>query len=194
MKKMIVPIAIGLVVGLGGSVAARMMLGKEPASLEASLEEAMGGEAADSSGAHATENDSTVVAHADSVAGPIADSLGLRVAVAETTHVTGHPAAAAFGANALVPGSDLQDAAAPATAGGAALPEGALTSAELAKLFASMQARDAAKVLEQMDDFEVQVILGALGNREAAAILANLSPERAAVISRAVIRGERSAR
>jgi Mg/Co/Ni transporter MgtE len=116
------------------------------------------------------------------------------LAVAETTHVTGHPGALAHASNALATGSDLHGAAAGAAPAEAGLPEGALTSAELAKLFASMQARDAAKVLEQMDDFEVQVILGALGNREAAAILSNLSPERAAVISRAVIRGERSGR
>jgi flagellar motility protein MotE (MotC chaperone) len=52
-----------------------------------------------------------------------------------------------------------------------------------------MPAREAARVFEHMDDYEVQVILSQLGNREAAAILGNLAPERAAVISRAVIRG-----
>lgn len=188
MKKMIVPIAIGLVVGLGGSMAARMLFAKEPATLEQSLEAAMGAEAADSVGEH---GDSAVVAHGDSIAHPVADSLRLAHAVAETTHVSGHPAATGHAPSTSAAAVELS--AAP-TGNQQSLPEGALTSAELAKLFASMQARDAAKVLEQMEDFEVQVILGALGNREAAAILSNLTPERAAVISRAVIRGERSAR
>ena len=62
----------------------------------------------------------------------------------------------------------------------------------LAKLFGSMQAREAARVLEHLDDAEVGIILGKLGNREAAAILGSLAPERAALISRSVIRGRRS--
>lgn len=183
MKKMIVPVVIGLVVGLGGSMAAQRILEKDPATLEQSLDAAIGDAAIDSAG---VSTDSVAVAHGDSIAEPLASS----PAVAETTHVTGHPAAAqALAANA--PGTSVESDTTP-TAERTGLPDGALTSAELAKLFAAMQARDAAKVLEQMEDFEVQVILGALGNREAAAILSNLSPERAAVISRAVIRGERS--
>ena len=56
-----------------------------------------------------------------------------------------------------------------------------------------MQPREAARVLDKMDDFEVQVILNQLSNRNAAAILGSLPPERAAMISRSVIRGDRSA-
>ncbi len=189
MKKMIVPIAIGLVVGLGGSVAAGMILGKEPSSLEQGLEEAMAGEGGDSAAAHETHADSAMVAHPDSAMPMLSDSVSVALAVAESTHVTGHPGALALAANASAVAVTAQG-----TNSEAGLPDGALTSAELAKLFASMQARDAARVLEQMDDFEVQVILGALANREAAAILSNLSPERAAVISRAIIRSERGGR
>lgn len=194
MKKMIVPVVLGLIIGLGGSMAARMILAKEPASLEESLVTAMGDEVSDSGaavlGAHP---DSAAVFHGDSIAPQLADSLLPPVAVAETTHVARHPAA---GVALAVGGVAASGPAAAAAANAAApvLPEGALTSAELAKLFAAMQARDAAKVLEQMDDYEVQVILGALGNREAAAILSSLPPERAAVISRAVILGERRVR
>lgn len=67
-----------------------------------------------------------------------------------------------------------------------------LAPERLARLFGSMQAREAARVLEFLDDQEVRIILGELGNREAAAILSHLTPERAAVISRFIIRGERS--
>lgn len=80
--------------------------------------------------------------------------------------------------------------------GGASLAGGAasagLAPERLARVFGSMQAREAARVLEFLDDQEVRIILGELGNREAAAILSQLTPERAAVISRSVIRSQRS--
>ncbi len=186
MKKMIVPVVIGLVIGLGGSMAARMLFAKEPASLEETLAAAIGEEAVDSTSLLDTEAAPPVMASADSTAPADAAEPLHGPAVAETTHVSGHPSGSAPFAGG--------GAAAPSNPTSADLPEGALTSAGLAKLFASMQARDAAKVLEKMEDYEVQVILGALGNREAAAILSSLPPERAAGISRAVILGERGVR
>lgn len=55
-----------------------------------------------------------------------------------------------------------------------------------------MPARDAAKVLAQMDDADVRLILDALGEKQAAAILQNFPADRAAAISKYAIRGART--
>lgn len=62
----------------------------------------------------------------------------------------------------------------------------------IAKIFASMPARDAAKVLVQMDDADVHLILDALGEKQAAAILQNFPADRAATISKGAIRGTKA--
>lgn len=54
----------------------------------------------------------------------------------------------------------------------------------ISKIFAAMPPRDAAKVLLQMDDADIQLIMQALGEKQAAAILVNFPPDRAATISR----------
>jgi hypothetical protein len=176
MNKLIIPVVAGLVIGLAGSTAAVALLGKEPASLTESLDEALHGESADSAGGHGEHGevpaDSAALAHGDSLP---ADS-------AHHATIPGEPGSA-YGAEAVGHAVEASGSAAPADSG--------LEEARLAKVFASMPARDAAKVMQHMDDNEVRIILGHLGNREAAAILANLTPERAAAISRAVIRGER---
>ena len=51
-----------------------------------------------------------------------------------------------------------------------------------------MQARDAARVLEQMDDNDVRVILASLPNKQQAAILGNFPSERAATLMRESLR------
>ena len=58
----------------------------------------------------------------------------------------------------------------------------------LAKYFGAMPAKDAAKILEQMDDRDVQTILSFVGDRQAGAILGNMPPTRAASIGRASLR------
>jgi len=58
----------------------------------------------------------------------------------------------------------------------------------LAKVFAAMQPRDAARVLAQMDDNDIQVILTSLSNKQQAAILGNFPVTRAATIARATLR------
>jgi flagellar motility protein MotE (MotC chaperone) len=57
----------------------------------------------------------------------------------------------------------------------------------LAKIFGSMEPEDAANVLEQLDDGEIQSILLHLSSRKAAEILGNFSAERAANLSRSVL-------
>lgn len=59
----------------------------------------------------------------------------------------------------------------------------------LANIFSSMDARDAAQVLEQLEDGELASILIHMGTRQAAAILRNIEPDRAASLSRLVISG-----
>jgi hypothetical protein len=67
-----------------------------------------------------------------------------------------------------------------------------LANSRLGKIFTAMQPREAARVLEQMSDHDVTVILGMVTDRQAAAILSNLAPERAAGISRDVLRSGRT--
>lgn len=47
-----------------------------------------------------------------------------------------------------------------------------------------MDAKQAAKVLEHMDDADVQILLGYVGPRQAASILAELPPKRVATLSK----------
>jgi flagellar motility protein MotE (MotC chaperone) len=51
-----------------------------------------------------------------------------------------------------------------------------------------MPPKDAARILEQMDDRDIQAILGYMGDRQAAAVLGNLAPQRAAAVGRATMR------
>lgn len=178
MKKLAIPFAVGMVIGLGGSTAAAMYLGGPEPTLTEELADAIGEVPADSSHADAPATGE----HADSAAAHAAEVLAEQGHALTGTGANGH----AEPSNAAA--QPVGVTAIPAQGGAA----GAMSSAELAKLFATMQAREAARVLEHMEDMEVQMILGELGNREAAAILSNLTPERAAVISRTILRGERS--
>ena len=54
----------------------------------------------------------------------------------------------------------------------------------LAKVFTAMEAKQAAKVLQHMEDGDVQIILGYVGPRQAASILAELPPQRVATLSK----------
>jgi len=53
----------------------------------------------------------------------------------------------------------------------------------LGKIFATMGAKDAARVLAQMNDHDVSIIINKLSERQAAAILTNLPAPRAAALS-----------
>ncbi len=59
---------------------------------------------------------------------------------------------------------------------------------KLAKVFGAMQARDAARVLEQMGDGDVRTLLASLSNKQQAAILGTFPTQRAATIMRATLR------
>jgi hypothetical protein len=174
MKRMIIPLLLGLVLGLGGSVGFALWKGEEEPSLVDAYRQEIG-------------TDSTAQAAADSLAHP--DSVApdsLLVAADSIADVL--PADSSDG-SAL---PQLAPDAAPPAATAAMEPQTPIAPERLAKVFGTMQPREAARIMEHMEDGDVQSILGKLGDRQAAAILSNLSPQRAAVISRTVIRGERS--
>ncbi len=60
----------------------------------------------------------------------------------------------------------------------------AASERRIAKVFTSMDAKQAAKVLEHMSDNDVHVILGYVGVKQAAQIMAALPPERVAKLSK----------
>lgn len=62
----------------------------------------------------------------------------------------------------------------------------------LAKMFAAMEPKGAAAVLEQLDDEEAARVLGAISERQAGKILEYFTPQRAAGVSRALLNGSRS--
>jgi hypothetical protein len=173
--RLIVFAVIGLVLGLGGGSGFAVMRAKK-----------------------------TIPTAADSTANR--DSASARTAHSESTSTVGgeraHVADAPVDSSALpVAGATKQESAAAPTSAGATkagLGDSARTDVpsapgRIAKIFAAMSAKDAARVLQQLDDADVQTVLGGLNDRQAAAILAGFPPERAAAISRAVMRGKKGA-
>jgi len=69
-----------------------------------------------------------------------------------------------------------------------------LPGSRITKIFTAMQPKDAAKVLEQMDESDVVTILTAVGEKRAAQILALLPTPRAAAVSKSVLSGKRAAK
>ncbi len=63
-----------------------------------------------------------------------------------------------------------------------------LPEQRLAKIFAAMSAKDAAKVMEQMPDADVRSILALMNDRTAAAVLSQFSATRAAAITKGALR------
>ena len=53
-----------------------------------------------------------------------------------------------------------------------------------------MEPKQAAKVLEHMTDGDIHIILGYVGPRQAAAIMAELPPERVAALSKLAMQGK----
>ena len=171
VKRSIVPFVLGAMTGVGGLMGYGYVSGEGQLSIMEHL-----------------QGDSAAVALADSAAkaapAPAPDTLA---ALAPDTmpsvaiDTTGMPPAD----TAVVYGTPVE---APRDTANRLAPR------RLAKFFGSMQAREAARVLEKMTDPEVETILAQLSDREAASILSNLTPERAAQISQVVISGERNYR
>jgi flagellar motility protein MotE (MotC chaperone) len=105
-------------------------------------------------------------------------------AVAATGPATAAPVAAIKPAPRSI---ELEKAVAKAIAAASNTPKDTATVAaerRVSKIFTSMEAKQAAKVLEQMADGDIEIILGYVGPRQAAAILAELKPERVAALSK----------
>ena len=64
----------------------------------------------------------------------------------------------------------------------------ALPEQRLAKIFAAMSPKDAAKVMDQMPDTDVRSILALMSDRSAAAVLSQFTPARAATITKGASR------
>lgn len=83
----------------------------------------------------------------------------------------------------------MLDARTPGTiALGAVPPEPTAEALRLGGLLGKMPPKDAARLLEQMQDTEIAQLLGHLADRQAAQILAALAPERGAGVMRAGLR------
>jgi hypothetical protein len=190
VKKLAIAFAAGLLIGLGATSAAVGFRGAEPEPLPERWASITGQspEARRVETTNAAPDAAALADVADSEAAEPGEATGgeRSIALSEDEQVT--PQGSGLGGavdGLLVPAEGV--AAAPGRVEGEPLER-----AKLAKLFGSMQPREAARVLEHLDDTEVQVILAQLGTREAASILSNLRPERAAGISRSVLRGERN--
>lgn len=196
MIKVIIFAVIGLVLGLGGGSGFSIMKAKRTAAAahddrtakaDSTLAEHKGaGEGHETSpAADGKEHASTDVSSADSAA--------LTAQVEPKQEPSATPAA---GGHEAAPNAAKPAAAAPAaTAAKASAGDSAKSAApgRIAKIFAAMSAKDAARVLEKLDDSDVQTVLSGLNDKQAAAILSGFPADRAAAISRAAIRGKKGA-
>jgi hypothetical protein len=188
--KVIMLAVIGLVLGLGGGTGFALMRARKPVAAAVDGEEKKE-PVKDSDEKHGDEAKTPGPEGTDHAASGSADS----PTPAARTEPKHDSAAAAPRTPTVAP---LSAAAVPAA--GTATPVATDTSragvpvpGRIAKIFAAMPAKDAARVLQQLDDADVQTVLGGLNDKQAAAILSGFPPERAAAISRAVLRGKKGA-
>jgi hypothetical protein len=194
MKKPVLAFIVMFVVGTAAATGAKVMTTKAGSAVKPDSTHA------DSSGVKGEANDSTKSAeHGDTAV----------VASGEGVHAPGDtmPRAAVPAVNtpkdSTVHAPDAKSVIAAAKAVGNS-PEPKKTSAaakavtdsiidaserRIAKVFTAMDAKQAAKVLEHMTDADVQVILGYVGPKQAAAIMVQLPPERAAKLGKAAMLG-----
>jgi Mg/Co/Ni transporter MgtE len=163
---------LAFVVAGAASTGAKVMLTKAPPR-----------PAADSARADSARTDSGKRVADSTRAGPdtaIAASAPIVTAPSDTARVVAvdsakqKPAAAAAVA---APATNQSDTAAEAS------------ERRIAKVFTSMDAKQAAKVLEHMSDGDVQIILGYVGVKQAAQIMSALPPERVATLSKLSMAG-----
>lgn len=122
-----------------------------------------------------TRTDTAIVPSGQQASAP-ADTLRVPAAPAPADSAKAKQVAAAAASSSPAAASPL-----PVTA-----PDTMVQASErrVAKVFTSMDAKQAAKVLEHMTDGDVEIILGYVGVKQAAQILAALPPERVATLSK----------
>ena len=188
MKALIIPFAGALLVGIGGAAAASIMRRPpEPvaATAVAKPEGTDSVRVIDSTDVHGAlpPGDASAPPHAAEVVQAGAPSAATP---AETKAVASIPQGGAAAPPLSPMGkTPATPAAAPAPKPGAApATPGAVPEQRIARVFASMDPRDAAKVLEQMSDPDVATILGNLTEKQNALILAKLPAPRVATLSK----------
>lgn len=189
MKRLLIPfvVAFGLSLGIGTGVV--IMRAPKPAAVTAKAAPSKH----DSSHTAQAKHDTTSaesplpgnVPAATAAITPRNPGTPVLLASAHATAQNGEPAGAPSGAQKNVSTSD--ESKAPQVA--AQIPaQDTVTGKRIAKVFGAMQALDAARVLEQMDDADVRTILASLNNKQQAAILGTFPTQRAATIMRATLR------
>ena len=186
MIRLIVFAVVGLVIGLGGGSGVAIMKAKK--TMAAVQDSTATDSTAVADKKHGEETEGEEPAHA-TASKPPADSAPMvdhespkpdsSTAVA-ASHAPTTPASAAPTTPTVTKAATVDSTHAVPQAPG-----------RIAKIFAAMSAKDAARVLLQLDDADVQTVLSGLNDRQAAAILSGFPPERAAAISRAAIRGKK---
>ena|SRR5579884_82768 len=171
--------AVTFVLATGAATGAKVMLTKPPAVKPAAASDSTHADStrADSTKkSDSTRTDTAIVASGQPAPPPVdtarraaptpalVDSAKATRAAAAATPKTVKPAAPA----APPPADTTQQA----------------SERRIAKVFTSMDAKQAAKVLEHMSDGDVQIILGYVGVKAAAQIMAELPPERVANLSK----------
>jgi hypothetical protein len=218
MKAMLIPIAIGLLAGLGGGSGYAYMKASATfvadSTRRAAMAEAKADSAAHDSVGHAASGDSASLAeqalmtpadslraleaarqsgtvHAPAVHGaPEKGPAAVARAAAEASHAApeAKPAPVTKPAPDAKPVASTANAAASAKAARDQALQTTLPEARLAKIFGAMTPKDAAKVLEQMTDGDIRAILAMMSDRQAAAILSTLPAARSAAITKGVVK------
>ena len=213
MKRLIVPVVIALLAGIGGGSGYAYMSSSAPVAADSAKHDdstSVTGDSAKVRGADsasATTDSTRRAAHpadlppsADSLqhaALPLtpADSIRALQAARVAVKPENKPAAVVKPLAAKTAATTGNSPVGIAT--GKVAPAGILTPSplqalpeqRLAKIFGAMQAKDAGRVLEQMTDNDIRTVLGMMSDRQAAAILSTLSPQRAAAITKGAVRG-----
>jgi MgtE intracellular N domain len=206
MLKLVVPLIFGLLAGVSGggffavhtasSAHATALVTARKHGLPASPDSTQGDSAHVATEHAAGEHDSTThvaAAHAgpDSSAAPASHAPAADTHAPEShgtpvTQVDAHKPVAPNAATTATPsGAPVAHAATDAPPDAAAEAH----QRRLTKIFSTMSAKDAARVLTQMTDHDVSLIINRLSDRQAAAILAILPAPRAAALSQ--MHGER---
>jgi hypothetical protein len=200
MMKLIIFAVLGLLVGIGGGSAVAVMNAKKAYAADVAHKASLVADSLAQAEEDGTAHAATDAHAADSAATVDTAAAETHVAAAEDHAPTPAPAKVvppknysravqtveSNGAPGSVPRTATKPAPPPKPIPTAAAP--APGAAKVAKIFAAMPPKDAAMVLEQLDDNEVQSVISSLSEKQAAAILRNFPPPRAALISKGVLR------
>jgi hypothetical protein len=193
--------AIALVVGLGAGTGAKVMTTHAaPAAADSTQADSTNADSLNGeSGEHAVQQagvaaptDTAVVASGAPERAPIeiAAASPMPVGRSAASNVPTASNGAAFAAALEARVDSAKHAASRAMAAPAPVDTALIASQRrVAKIFTSMDAKAAAKILEQMSDTDVHIILGYVGAKQAAQILSALPPERVAKLSKLELGG-----